>query len=87
MRTFDFAPFYRSTVGLTRCFQCSIKSAAWKACGAGLSSLQYQTFRRERLRHLCNIAGFTGADLSIEVKENTLTIRGNKQSSGEEAAT
>ena len=36
----------------------------------------------------CNIsvavAGFAGADLSIEVKENTLTIRGNKQSSGEE---
>ena len=30
------------------------------------------------------VAGFAGADLSIEVKENTLTIRGNKQSSGEE---
>ena len=30
------------------------------------------------------VAGFAGADLSIEVKENTLTIRGNKQSRGEE---
>jgi molecular chaperone IbpA len=30
------------------------------------------------------VAGFAGADLSIEVKENTLAIRGNKQSSGEE---
>ena len=30
------------------------------------------------------VAGFTGPDLSIEVKENTLTIRGNKQSSGDE---
>ena len=30
------------------------------------------------------VAGFADADLSIEVKENTLTIRGNKQSSGDE---
>ena len=30
------------------------------------------------------VAGFAGGDLSIEVKENVLTIRGNKQSSGEE---
>ena len=30
------------------------------------------------------VAGFAGADLSIEVKENTLTICGNKQSSAEE---
>ncbi len=30
------------------------------------------------------VAGFADADLSIEVKENTLTVRGNKQSSGDE---
>ena len=30
------------------------------------------------------VAGFAGEDLSVEVKENTLTIRGNKQSGGEE---
>jgi molecular chaperone IbpA len=30
------------------------------------------------------VAGFASEDLSIEVKENTLTIRGNKQSGGEE---
>ncbi len=30
------------------------------------------------------VAGFAGADLSIEVKENTLTIRGNKQNGGDE---
>ena len=30
------------------------------------------------------VAGFVEADLSIEVKENTLTIRGKKQAGGEE---
>jgi molecular chaperone IbpA len=30
------------------------------------------------------VAGFTGADLSIEAKENTLTIRGEKQANDEE---
>jgi molecular chaperone IbpA len=29
------------------------------------------------------VAGFAGEDLSIEVKENMLTMRGNKQSNGE----
>ena len=53
--------------------------------GAGLSSLQYQTFGRERLQHLGSSRRIAAADLSIEVKENTAqAIRGNKQSSGEE---
>src|SRR2546428_11758652 len=30
------------------------------------------------------VAGFTDADLSIETKENRLTIRGEKQTNGEE---
>jgi HSP20 family molecular chaperone IbpA len=30
------------------------------------------------------VAGFTAADLSIEVKENTLTLRGEKQTNDEE---
>jgi molecular chaperone IbpA len=33
------------------------------------------------------VAGFTDADLSIEAKENTLTIRGEKQANDEEKKT
>jgi molecular chaperone IbpA len=33
------------------------------------------------------VAGFTDADLAIEVKENTLTVRGEKQASDKQAET
>jgi molecular chaperone IbpA len=33
------------------------------------------------------VAGFTDADLAIEAKENTLTVRGEKQASGKQAET
>jgi HSP20 family molecular chaperone IbpA len=52
--------------------------------GAQLSALQYCAERRERLRISVAVAGFTDADLSIEAKENTLTIRGEKQGNDEE---
>jgi molecular chaperone IbpA len=67
---------------LISCFQCSIKSAAWKAPGYPPYNIKRSGENAYNIS--VAVAGFTGADLSIEVKENVLTIRGNKQSSGEE---
>ena len=69
----------------TGCFQCSIKSAAWKAPRRRAILLPISKRSGENAYNISlAVAGFAGADLSIEVKENTLTVRGNKQSSGEE---
>ena len=62
MRTFDFAPFYRSTVGFDQLFSMLDQSAARKRGGAGLSSLQYQTFGQETYNISVAVAGFAGAD-------------------------
>src|SRR4051794_20413167 len=79
MRSFDFAPLYRSTVGFDRMF-----SMLDQLGGVEGSVPSYPPYNIERTgenayRISLAVAGFTQADLSIEAKENTLTIRGEKQ--------
>ena len=79
MRTYDLAPLYRSTVGFDRLF-----SLLDQVGGLDGSAPTYPPYNIERLdenayRVTVAVAGFTESDLSIEVKENTLTIRGEKQ--------
>jgi molecular chaperone IbpA len=83
MRTFDFAPLYRSTVGFDRMFSMLDQLDGVE----GLSN--YPPYNIERTgenayRISVAVAGFTDADLSIETKENRLTIRGEKQTNDEE---
>ena len=84
MRTFDFAPLYRSTVGFDRMF-----SVLDQLDGLEGSVPSYPPYNIERngenaFRISVAVAGFTNADLSIETKENTLTIQGEKQATDEE---
>ena len=84
MRTFDFAPLYRSTVGFDRMF-----SMLDQLDGVEGSVPSYPPYNIERngenaFRISVAVAGFTDADLSIEAKENTLTIRGEKRATDEE---
>ena len=84
MQTFNFAPFYRSTVGFDRLF-----STLDQLVGMDGPAPSYPPYNIERTgenayRISVAVAGFTDADLSIEAKENTLTIRGEKQTNDEE---
>ena len=79
MRTFDLAPLYRSTVGFDRLF--SMLDGFESAPG-------YPPYNIERTgdneyRVTVAAAGFGEKDLSIEAKENTLTIKGAKQAKEE----
>ena len=74
MRTFDLAPLYRSTVGFDRLF--SMLDGFEAAPG-------YPPYNIERTgdnayRTSVAVAGFGENELSIEAKENTLTIKGEK---------
>ena len=75
MRTFDLAPLYRSTVGFDRLF--SMLDGVETTPG-------YPPYNIERTgendyRITVAVAGFGESDLSIVAKENTLTIKGDKQ--------
>jgi molecular chaperone IbpA len=80
MRTFDLAPLYRSTVGFDRLF--SMFDGADAAPG-------YPPYNIERTgendyRITVAVAGFAENELSLEAKENTLTIKGETQTQEEE---
>ena len=84
MRTFDLSPLYRSTVGFDRLFSMLDQAA-------GTEPTSYPPYNIERTgenayRITVAVAGFTDKDLNIEVKENTLAIRGEKQASSSEGA-
>jgi molecular chaperone IbpA len=86
MRSFDFAPFYRSTVGFDRLF--SMLDQVGGVEGSAPSYPPYNIARsgENDYRISVAVAGFTDADLSIEVKENVLTLSGEKQANDVETS-
>src|SRR3569833_467840 len=80
MRTFDLAPLYRSTVGFDRLFSMldGVESAP------GYPPYNIERTGENDYRITVAVAGFSETDLSIEAKENTLTIRGEKQVKNDE---
>jgi HSP20 family molecular chaperone IbpA len=84
MRQFDFAPFSRSTVGFDRLF--SMLDQVDDVEGTVPNYPPYNIERSGENAYSISVAvaGFAETDLSLEVKENTLAIRGKKQTGGEE---
>lgn len=77
---FDFTPLYRSTVGFDRL-------ARMLGEASNLDTPTYPPYNIERLgdneyRITMAVAGFGEDDLSIEVKENALTVTANKAENG-----
>ena len=75
MRTFDFAPLFRSTVGFDRLFDLMD--------GYAEQSNGYPPYNIERsdethYRITVAVAGFGEKDLNIEVKEGVLTVTGQR---------
>ena len=81
----DLAPLYRNTVGFDRLFSMIDQLVSVDAAPT------YPPYNIERTgenayRISVAVAGFTEGDLSIEVKENTLLIRGDKKQAEERNA-
>jgi molecular chaperone IbpA len=75
MRTFDLAPLYRSTVGFDRLFSMLDGFEA----APGYPPYNIERTGENDYRITVAVAGFGENELSIEVKENALTIKGEKQ--------
>jgi molecular chaperone IbpA len=79
MLNFDLTPFYRSTVGFDR-----LLSLLDKASGPEGSAQAYPPYNIERTgdnayRITLAVAGFAENELSVETRENVLTVRGAKE--------
>ena len=75
MRTFDLAPLYRSTVGFDRLFSMLDGFEA----APGYPPYNIERTGENDYRITVAVAGFGESELSIVSKENTLTIKGEKQ--------
>jgi molecular chaperone IbpA len=75
MRPFDLAPLYRSTVGFDRLFSMLDGFEA----APGYPPYNIERTGENDYRVTVAVAGFGENELSIEVKENALTIKGAKQ--------
>ena len=85
MRQYDFAPLYRSTVGFDRLF------SMLDTLGSGENAQSYPPYNIERTgenayRITMAVAGFGDNELSIESRENTLTVKGEKAEAEGEGA-
>src|SRR4026209_2181837 len=77
MRTLDLAPLYRSTVGFDRLFSM-LDGAGFDSAAPTYPPYNIERTGENAYRITVAVAGFTDQDLSIEVKENTLSVRGEK---------
>ncbi len=77
MRHYDLSPLYRSTVGFDRLFTM-LDQASGADAAAGYPPYNIERTGELNYRISVAVAGFAEQDLSIESRENTLTIRGSK---------
>ena len=78
MNRFDFAPLYRSTVGFDRLFNII------DALNHSDQVPSYPPYNIEQLdendyRITMAVAGFTDDDLTVEVRDNALTVTGRRE--------
>ena len=81
MRHFDLSPLYRSTIGFDRLFSM-LDQATGPDGGNSYPPYNIERTGEDAYRISVAVAGFGEADLTIEQKQNTLSIQGAKDSPG-----
>jgi len=82
MRTFDFAPLYRSVVGFDRLADL-LEAASAETASTGYPPYNIERTAENEYRIEIAVAGFRPEELSVEVKENLLTVQGRKAANDE----
>ena len=80
MRTFDFSPLYRSTVGFDNLTSLLDSVSQWEKNQPSYPPYNIELVEEDRYRITMAVAGFVQDDLDIEVEKQTLTVTGNRQS-------
>jgi molecular chaperone IbpA len=80
MRTFDYSPFYRATVGFDRVFDL-LDSVANQTAG-GYPPYNIEKAGEDAYRIVMAVAGFAEADLNVTQKENELLVTGQSAPNG-----
>jgi len=79
MRQIDFAPLYRSTVGFDRLFDMLDGVSGFDAGPTAYPPYNIERLGENEYRITMAVAGFSEDELNIDVKEQTLNVRGEKK--------
>lgn len=84
MRQFDFAPLYRSTIGFDRLAQLLDGAAGFDGDATSFPPYNIERLADNEYRITMAVAGFGQDEVKIEVKEQTLSVRGEKKAEDKE---
>ena len=83
MRTIDYSPFYRATVGFDRVFNL-LDSVAGQASTNGYPPYNLEKSGDNDYRIVMAVAGFAEAELNVTQKENELLVTGQTSAEGQD---
>ena len=78
MRTYDFTPLYRATVGFDRMADLLDRVATTDAASVGYPPYNIEKTGDDAYRISIAVAGFTGGELTVEARENALVVGAKK---------
>lgn len=84
MRTFDFAPLYRATVGFDQIADLMDRVLTSEGTQPSYPPYNIEKLDDDAYRISIAVAGFSDADLSVEVRENALIVSARKADEKEE---
>ncbi|PDT77392.1 Hsp20 family protein [Bradyrhizobium sp. C9] len=76
MRTYDFSPLFRSTIGFDRLFD--LAETAQRATEDNYPPYNIERLAEDRYQIALAVAGFSPDEISVTAEQNVLTIEGNK---------
>lgn len=84
MRTFDFAPLYRSTIGFDHLTSLLDSVTQREQSQPSYPPYNIELLGKDQYRITMAVAGFVDAELQIQSERQTLTVKGKKTDDGKE---
>ena len=81
MRTYDFSPLWRSTIGFDRLFD--LAQSAQRATEDNYPPYNIERLGEDRYQISLAVAGFSPDDISVTAEQNVVTIGGTKSETTE----
>jgi molecular chaperone IbpA len=84
MRTFDFAPLYRSTIGFDHLTSLLDAVAQREQSQPSYPPYNIELLSKDQYRITMAVAGFVESEVQIQSERQTLTVKGKKSEDGKE---